>query len=85
MPETGCDRHSQSGGTCGFDTETEEMTCLCSKSLTLSILLENVLQALGAMKEGAMLQRHFPVRMDRIHCLVDRFRCFGVRVSEDNI
>ncbi|KAI9195954.1 hypothetical protein LWI28_019708 [Acer negundo] len=33
MPETGCDRCSQSGGTCGFDTETEGMTCLCSSYL----------------------------------------------------
>ncbi|KAJ6429569.1 hypothetical protein OIU84_021048 [Salix udensis] len=30
VPETGCERCSQSGGTCGYDTETEGMTCLCS-------------------------------------------------------
>ncbi|CAN0915601.1 hypothetical protein LINGRAHAP2_LOCUS29217 [Linum grandiflorum] len=32
FPETGCDRCSLSGGTCGFDTETEGMLCLCSVS-----------------------------------------------------
>ncbi|XP_050219120.1 uncharacterized protein LOC126669642 [Mercurialis annua] len=32
MPETGCERCSQSGGTCGYDTETEGMLCLCSAS-----------------------------------------------------
>ncbi|KAH7573328.1 hypothetical protein JRO89_XS03G0118400 [Xanthoceras sorbifolium] len=33
MPDAGCERCSQSGGTCGFDTETEGMMCLCSASL----------------------------------------------------
>ncbi|KAF9674331.1 hypothetical protein SADUNF_Sadunf10G0116200 [Salix dunnii] len=32
VPETGCERCSRSGGTCGYDTETEVMTCLCSSS-----------------------------------------------------
>ncbi|KAL9364906.1 hypothetical protein Peur_042779 [Populus x canadensis] len=32
VPETGCERCSQSGGTCGYDTETEGMMCLCSSS-----------------------------------------------------
>ncbi|CAN1243272.1 hypothetical protein LINPERPRIM_LOCUS5621 [Linum perenne] len=32
LPETGCDRCSLSGGTCGFDTETEGRLCLCSVS-----------------------------------------------------
>ncbi|XP_048234883.1 uncharacterized protein LOC8261323 isoform X2 [Ricinus communis] len=32
MPDTGCERCSQSGGTCGFDTETGGMLCLCSSS-----------------------------------------------------
>jgi hypothetical protein len=32
VPETGCERCSQSGGACGYDTETEVMTCLCSSS-----------------------------------------------------
>ncbi|KAF8387688.1 hypothetical protein HHK36_026342 [Tetracentron sinense] len=33
VPNTGCDRCAQSGGTCGFDTETEGMLCLCSSSI----------------------------------------------------
>ncbi|CAI0467618.1 unnamed protein product [Linum tenue] len=32
LPDRGCDRCSASGGTCGFDTETEGMLCLCSGS-----------------------------------------------------
>lgn len=30
VPDVGCERCSRSGGTCGFDTETEGMTCICS-------------------------------------------------------
>ncbi|KAK9288848.1 hypothetical protein L1049_017314 [Liquidambar formosana] len=30
VPDTGCERCVKSGGTCGFDTETEGMLCLCS-------------------------------------------------------
>ncbi|KAF3456468.1 hypothetical protein FNV43_RR01118 [Rhamnella rubrinervis] len=30
VPDTGCERCAQSGGTCGFDTETQGMLCLCS-------------------------------------------------------
>ncbi|KAJ0092746.1 hypothetical protein Patl1_24785 [Pistacia atlantica] len=33
LPDTGCQRCSLSGGTCGFDTETEGMTCLCSSTM----------------------------------------------------
>ncbi|XP_068328343.1 uncharacterized protein [Pyrus communis] len=32
VPDTGCERCAQSGGTCGFDTETEGSLCLCSTS-----------------------------------------------------
>lgn len=32
VPDAGCERCSLSGGTCGFDTETEGMVCLCSAS-----------------------------------------------------
>lgn len=32
LPDTGCERCSESGGTCGFDTETQGMMCLCSSS-----------------------------------------------------
>ncbi|XP_022979883.1 uncharacterized protein LOC111479439 [Cucurbita maxima] len=32
VPDLGCDRCSKSGGTCGFDTETEGLSCLCSIS-----------------------------------------------------
>ncbi|KAJ4969400.1 hypothetical protein NE237_016101 [Protea cynaroides] len=32
VPNVGCDRCQRSGGTCGFDTETEGMLCLCSTS-----------------------------------------------------
>ncbi|XP_030506701.2 uncharacterized protein LOC115721764 isoform X2 [Cannabis sativa] len=32
LPEGGCRRCTQSGGTCGFDTETEGRLCLCSAS-----------------------------------------------------
>ncbi|KDP27987.1 hypothetical protein JCGZ_19067 [Jatropha curcas] len=32
VPDTGCDRCSKSGGTCGFDTETGGKLCLCSVS-----------------------------------------------------
>ncbi|KAJ8767422.1 hypothetical protein K2173_017466 [Erythroxylum novogranatense] len=32
VAETGCARCSLSGGTCGYDTETEGMLCLCSSS-----------------------------------------------------
>lgn len=30
VPDTGCDRCVKSGGTCGFDVETEGMLCLCN-------------------------------------------------------
>ncbi|GLT34744.1 hypothetical protein SLA2020_092430 [Shorea laevis] len=30
VPDTGCERCTKSGGSCGFDTETEGMMCLCS-------------------------------------------------------
>lgn len=30
LPETGCERCGKSGGTCGFDVETQGMLCLCS-------------------------------------------------------
>ena len=32
VPDTGCERCTQSGGTCGFDTDTEGPLCLCSPS-----------------------------------------------------
>ncbi|KAI4344723.1 hypothetical protein L6164_011917 [Bauhinia variegata] len=33
VPDTGCDSCRKSGGTCGFDTETEGLLCLCSSSV----------------------------------------------------
>ncbi|KAL8205062.1 hypothetical protein R6Q57_010685 [Mikania cordata] len=30
LPDIGCDRCRRSGGTCGFDVETEGMLCICS-------------------------------------------------------
>nr|XP_043627159.1 uncharacterized protein LOC122598638 [Erigeron canadensis] len=33
LPDTGCDRCQRSGGTCGFDVETEGMLCICSPTL----------------------------------------------------
>ncbi|KAJ7955306.1 Wall-associated receptor kinase [Quillaja saponaria] len=33
VPDTGCERCSKSGGTCGFDTDTEGLLCLCSSSM----------------------------------------------------
>ncbi|XAR56948.1 hypothetical protein NMG60_11024925 [Bertholletia excelsa] len=30
FPDTGCDKCSKSGGTCGFDVETRGMVCICS-------------------------------------------------------
>ncbi|KAJ0872772.1 putative wall-associated receptor kinase, galacturonan-binding domain-containing protein [Helianthus annuus] len=33
LPDTGCDRCRRSGGTCGFDVETEGMLCICSPTL----------------------------------------------------
>lgn len=32
VPDTGCDRCAKTGGTCGFDVETEGMVCICSAS-----------------------------------------------------
>lgn len=32
VPDTGCERCAESGGACGFDTETQGMLCLCSTS-----------------------------------------------------
>ncbi|KAE9602545.1 hypothetical protein Lal_00049700 [Lupinus albus] len=32
VPDTGCEICKQSGGTCGFDTDTEGLLCLCSTS-----------------------------------------------------
>ncbi|XP_061994606.1 uncharacterized protein LOC133712518 [Rosa rugosa] len=32
VPDSGCNRCAMSGGTCGFDTETEGALCLCSSS-----------------------------------------------------
>ncbi|GKB50693.1 wall-associated receptor kinase, galacturonan-binding domain-containing protein [Tanacetum coccineum] len=36
LPDTGCDRCRRSGGTCGFDVETEGMVCICSPTLNSS-------------------------------------------------
>ena len=33
VPDTGCERCTRSGGTCGYDTETGVMMCLCSSSM----------------------------------------------------
>ncbi|XP_057959013.1 uncharacterized protein LOC131151688 [Malania oleifera] len=33
VPDMGCDRCARSGGTCGFDTESEGSLCLCSGSV----------------------------------------------------
>ncbi|XP_071688397.1 uncharacterized protein [Rutidosis leptorrhynchoides] len=33
LPDTGCDRCRKSGGTCGFDVDTEGMLCICSSTL----------------------------------------------------
>ncbi|XP_077219154.1 wall-associated receptor kinase carboxy-terminal protein isoform X2 [Tasmannia lanceolata] len=33
VPNTGCDSCKRSGGTCGFNTETEGMLCMCSSFL----------------------------------------------------
>ncbi|KAL3505564.1 hypothetical protein ACH5RR_030946 [Cinchona calisaya] len=33
VPDTGCERCTKSGGTCGFDVETEGMLCICSASI----------------------------------------------------
>ncbi|KAL4560154.1 hypothetical protein LXL04_032303 [Taraxacum kok-saghyz] len=33
VPDTGCDRCRKSGGTCGFDVETEGTVCICSASV----------------------------------------------------
>lgn len=30
VPDTGCGRCAKSGGTCGFDVETEMAQCICS-------------------------------------------------------
>ncbi|KAK4372314.1 hypothetical protein RND71_007698 [Anisodus tanguticus] len=30
VPDTGCERCAKSGGTCGFDVETEMTQCICS-------------------------------------------------------
>lgn len=30
VPDTGCERCTNSGGTCGFDVETQGMSCICS-------------------------------------------------------
>lgn len=32
IPDTGCERCTRSGGTCGFDTQTEGTLCICSSS-----------------------------------------------------
>ncbi|KAL2459377.1 hypothetical protein Fot_55066 [Forsythia ovata] len=37
VPDTGCERCAKSGGTCGFDVETEGMVCLCSASNNATI------------------------------------------------
>lgn len=33
VPDTGCDRCGRSGGTCGFDVETEGLVCICSGTM----------------------------------------------------
>ncbi|GMH19801.1 hypothetical protein Nepgr_021642 [Nepenthes gracilis] len=33
IPDTGCNRCTRSGGSCGFDSETEGLLCLCSSSI----------------------------------------------------
>ncbi|KAK1417285.1 hypothetical protein QVD17_26411 [Tagetes erecta] len=36
LPDTGCDRCQRSGGTCGFDVETEGTLCICSSAFNSS-------------------------------------------------
>ncbi|GFZ13845.1 hypothetical protein Acr_24g0000350 [Actinidia rufa] len=33
VPDSGCERCERSGGTCGFDVETQGMVCICSSTL----------------------------------------------------
>lgn len=33
VPDTGCDLCAKSGGTCGYDVETQGMVCICSNTL----------------------------------------------------
>ncbi|XP_071937693.1 uncharacterized protein [Coffea arabica] len=33
VPDTGCERCTKSGGTCGFDVETQALLCICSAAV----------------------------------------------------
>lgn len=33
LPDSGCDHCTKSGGTCGFDVETQGFTCICSSTI----------------------------------------------------
>ncbi|XP_076926713.1 uncharacterized protein LOC143589988 [Bidens hawaiensis] len=43
LPDTGCDRCRRSGGTCGFDVETEGMLCICSSTINSTRQCGNIL------------------------------------------
>ncbi|KAK3025336.1 hypothetical protein RJ639_043845 [Escallonia herrerae] len=56
VPDTGCDRCGRSGGTCGFDVETEGMVCICS--ITTNATREC---GAGSITSGRDTQRAFAV------------------------
>lgn len=37
VPDLGCERCAKSGGTCGFDVETQGFLCICSASINATI------------------------------------------------
>ncbi|KAK9053795.1 hypothetical protein SSX86_024869 [Deinandra increscens subsp. villosa] len=43
LPDTGCDRCRKSGGTCGFDVETEGMVCICSPTINSTRQCGNII------------------------------------------
>ncbi|KAH7513572.1 uncharacterized protein LOC107433371 [Ziziphus jujuba] len=63
LPETGCERCAQSGGTCGFDTETEGMRCLCSTSSNSTRQCGSVMAQGHARISGISSQKLFLMMM----------------------
>ncbi|XP_042756533.1 uncharacterized protein LOC111912799 isoform X2 [Lactuca sativa] len=55
LPDTGCDRCRKSGGTCGFDVETEGTLCICSAAVNSTRECGTVEGGIGEAHTGSVL------------------------------
>ncbi|KAJ6432148.1 hypothetical protein OIU84_019410 [Salix udensis] len=65
VPKTVCEQCSRSGGTCGYDTETEVMTCLCSSSTNYTRECAG-----GSISAGDRISSHSPWAFFHVAILV---------------